>query len=280
MREIKISPLNFKGKFSEGLESVIYNYEDKELYNKEVLYKRYRAVEYIRKFNPSLDSNMYNNKRDKILMIPHLKCFFDEVKILDIGIEYDKPLGYTLEKSHLKPIVSRYETFTDDQGKEVQKLIYYTPNRVEMSLSDKIKYLKMIKEKVVKFNDSEVYVGDFNYENFLVNNSLDAMKFCDLDNLKIWSHDFDNKTASVKVYEDACLKDDYRAKNIEGLDSFCLNIFTLALLSNEPNFKILRNLENIELPEILNDYPNEDILYDMKHLDKTYKPRFLIDIFK
>ena len=279
MREIKINPHNFKGKFNEGLESVIYNYQDDNLYDKEVLYKRYRAVEYIRGFNSSVSDNMYQNKKEKILMIPHLKCFSDEVKILDIGIENNKPLGYTLNKSHLKPITAKYEIFKDEKGNEVEKLIYYRPDRKEMSLSDKIKYLKMLKDKVVKFNDSDVYIGDFNYENFLVNNSLDAMKLCDLDNLKIWSHDFDNKTASVKKYEEVCLKNDYRENNIEGLDSFCLNVFTIALLSNEPNFIILRNLDKIELPNILDDYPNRDILDDMKHLDKTYKPRFLVDIY-
>lgn len=279
MREIRIRTLNFKGKFSEGLESVIYNYQDNELYDKEVLYKRFRAVEYIRGFNPSVSDDMYQNKKEKIIIMSDLKCFADEVKILDIGIENNKPLGYTLSKSHLKPILSRYEKFKDEKGNDVTKLIYYKPNRKEMSLSDKIKYLKLLKEKVVKLNDSDVYIGDFNYENFLVNNSLDSMKLCDLDNLKMGSHDFDNKTASVKKYEEVCLKKDYRDNNIEGLDSFCLNIFTLALLSNESNFTILNNLDNLELPEILDNYPNRDILKDMKHLDKTYKPRFLVDIY-
>ena len=42
---------------------------------------------------------------------------------------------------------------------------------------------------------------------------------------------------------------------------------------------ILRNIENIELPEILQEYPNEEILDSIKHLDKSYQPRYLIDIF-
>lgn len=71
-----------------------------------------------------------------------------------------------------------------------------------------------------------------------------------------------------------------KEKNLEGLDSFCLNIFTLALFSNEPNFNILRNLDKVELPKILDEFPNQEILYEMKHLNKSYKPRYLIDIFK
>ena len=73
--------------------------------------------------------------------------------------------------------------------------------------------LKLLKEKVEKFNESEVFIGDFNYENFLVSNEFDRMIFCDLDNLKIWSHDFDNKTASVQAYEKACLYGNNKEKN-------------------------------------------------------------------
>ena len=280
MREIQIETKNFGDKFKEGLESILYYYNDPVYYDREVLYKRFRSVDYISNFNSDVSDNMFENKYDKILMIPTLNCFKDEVKILDIGIEYNKHLGYTMKKSSLNPIYSRYETFRTEDGKDIDKLIYYGPNRKELSTSDKIKYLKLMKEKIDKFNDSEVYIGDFNYENFLVSDNLDRMKLCDLDNLKIWSHDFDNKTASVKHYEEICMSEDNRTQNIEGLDSFCFNIFTLALFLNEPNFKILRNLEDIELPEILNSFPNEEIMESVKHLDKTYKPRYLIDIYK
>lgn len=279
MREIQIDTRKFGEKFKEGLESILYYYNDSNYYDNEVLYKRFRAVQYISNFNKDVSSDMFENKYEKILIIPTLKCFKDEVKILDIGIENNKHLGYTMKKSSLNPIHSRYEIYKNENDELINKLVYYGPNRKVLSTSDKIKYLKLMKEKIEKFNDSEVYIGDFNYENFLVSNDLDQMKLCDLDNLKMWSHDFDNKTASVKRYEEKCMTDDYRGKNIEGLDSFCFNIFTLALLSNESNFTILRDLENIELPEILKEYPNEEILESVKHLDKTYKPRYFIDIF-
>jgi hypothetical protein len=120
----------------------------------------------------------------------------------------------------------------------------------------------MLKEKVVKFNDKEVYIGDFNYENFLVDNSLDKMKLCDLDNLKIWSHDFDNKTASVKKYEEVCMKKDDPNQNIDGLDSYCFNIFTLSLLLNQANFTTLRNIENTKLPEEFDNFENNEIIMD------------------
>lgn len=279
MREIQIETKNFGEKFKEGLESIIYYYNDPNYYNQDVLYKRFRSVDYIRNFNTDTSDNMYENKYEKVLIIPTLTCFKDEIKILDIGVEYNKHLGYTMQKSYLNPICSRYESFKDEKGNTCTKLVYYGPNRKELSTSDKIQYLKLMKEKIDKFNESEVYIGDFNYENFLVSDNLDCMKLCDLDNLKMWSHDFDNKTASVKMYEEKCMSGDKKLQNIEGLDSFCFNIFTLSLLLNESNFNILRNIENIELPEILDSYPNGEIMESIKHLNKSYKPKYLIDIF-
>ena len=280
MWEIDIETKNFGEKFKEGLESVIYYYIDHEIYSDVVLYKRFRSVEYIQNFNEDVSDNMFENKYDKILIIPSLKCFKDEIKILNVGNEKGKHLGYIMRKSSLNPICSRYEKFKDSNGNVMNKLIYYGPNRKELSTSDKIKYLKLIKEKIDKLNASEVYIGDFNYENFLVSNDLSRMKLCDLDNLKIWSHDFDNKTASVKKYEKCCFSDDNRNFAYDGLDSFCFNIFTLSLLLNQSNFDTLRNLDNIELPEILDEFPNREIMESIKHLDKTYKPRYLIDIYK
>jgi len=280
MLEIPIKTKYFGDKFKEGLESIIYYYFDPEYYDNEVLYKRFRSVNFISNFNSDVSDDMYQNKREKVSIIPSLNCLKDEIRILHMGIEYDKPLGYTMKKSTLSPIFARYEKFIGQDGKNVDKLVYYGPNRKELSTSDKIKYLRLMKEKIDIVNSSEVYIGDFNYENFLVSNNLDHMVLCDLDNLKIWSHDFDNKTASVKKYEECCMTGDIKSYNTEGLDTFCFNIFTLALLTNEANFGILRNLENIELPEILDEFPNREILDSMKHLDKSYKSKCLVDIFK
>lgn len=279
MREIRINPRNFEEKFKEGLESIIYYYNDKNYYDEQVLYKRFRSIEYIRQYNMNISDNMIKNKYEKILMIPTLNCFKDEIKILDVGEERNKIQGYTMKKSNLRPVTARYINYKTEDNKILNKLVYHSPKRVELSTSDKIKYLKLIKEKIDKLNANDVYIGDFNYENFLVDDDIKHIQLCDLDNLKIWSHDFDNKTASVIKYENECMKED-KNLNIEGLDSFCFNIFTLSLLTNESNFYTLKTIKTLELPEILDEYPNREIMDSIKHLDKTYKPRYLIDIFK
>ena len=42
MKDIKINVRNIDEKFKEGLESTVYYYNDKELYDTPVLYKRYK----------------------------------------------------------------------------------------------------------------------------------------------------------------------------------------------------------------------------------------------
>lgn len=275
MKEIKINVRNFKEQFESGLESIIYYYEDKDAYSDRVLYKRFRSIEFIRNYNSDIKSDMLKNKYEKILMIPTLNCFKDEVKLLDVGFENDRFAGYTMRKSNLKPIKAYHRILKNG----TYELIYHKSDKEELTFKEKINYLKLLREKIEKLNNMDVYIGDFNYENFLISDEVDKMILCDLDNLKIWSHDFDNKTASVKKYEEICMNND-SSYNLEGLDSFCFNIFTLSILLNQANFTTLRHLDEIKLPKEIDSFENNDILESIKKLDKSYKPRFLIDKFR
>lgn len=275
MKEINIDVRNFKEKFEEGLESIIYYYFDSNYYLDDVLYKRFRSVEYIRNYNNDISPDMLKNKYEKILMISSLNCLKDEVKLLDVGFEKDKFSGYTMKKSSLKPLKAAHKILDDGS----YQLTYHKSNGLSLTFKDKINYLKLLREKIEKLNNMDVYIGDFNYENFLVSNNMDKIVLCDLDNLKMWSHDFDNKTASVKKYEEACMNTNNNT-NIDGLDSFCFNIFTLSLILNQSNFTTLRHIDELKLPKELDNFENNEILDSMKHLDKTYKPRYIIDKFR
>lgn len=269
MENIKINTKNIKEKFKEGLESTIYHYEDPELYKDPVLYKRYKSIEYIRDYYADVSKNMKENKKNKLNLIPYLKCFKDEVKILDIGYEKRHFYGYTMIESDLQPIKSSCWINNKFSKK------YLKPNGEELTLEEKIEYLKLIREKIEKFNKKDIYIGNFNYDNFLVSDDLKEIKLCDLDNFKIEDYDFDCKTDSVKKYEEI-----FGIDNLEGIDSYCFNIFTLAILYDKSNFTIFRNLNDIELPEVLESYENDAILGSIKKLDKSYTPGFLIDKFK
>ena len=287
MREIDINVRNLKDKFEQGLESIIYYYFDPEHYSEVVLYKRFRSIEYIREYNSDISYDMLENKYSKICMIPS-SCLKDEVKLIDIGLEKGKFSGYTMRKSSLTPIKAAWKKIDD---KNNFKLVYYKlddkevgldgkPKYIEMTFADKIKYLKLLREKIEILNEKDIYIGDFNYENFLVSGKLDKMVLCDLDNLKIGELDFDNKTASVKKYEETCMEKNNVNSNKEGLDSYCFNIFTLSILLDQANFTTLRNIESIELPKEIASFENNEIMESIKHLDKSYKPRFLIDKFR
>lgn len=275
MKKINIDVHKLREKFEEGLESIIYYYNDSESYTDTVLYKRFRSIEYIRNYNDDISPDMMNNKYEKILTIPTLNCLKDEVKLIDIGYENDKFSGYTMRQSSLKPLRASHKIVNNNYV-----LTYHKPNGEELSFKDKIKYLKLLREKIEKLNDMDVYIGDFNYENFLITDEMDKMILCDLDNLKMWSHDFDNKTASVKKYESSCMNEGYTKGNIDGLDSYCFNIFTLSLLLNQSNFSTLRNIQDIVLPKELESFENNEIIESVKKLDKSYKPRYLIDKFR
>ena len=61
MLEIPIKTKYFGDKFKEGLESIIYYYFDPEYYDNEVLYKRFRSVNFISNFNSDVSDDMYQN---------------------------------------------------------------------------------------------------------------------------------------------------------------------------------------------------------------------------
>ena len=279
MREVKISARNFKESIGDGLESVIYLYEDVNYYDHQVLYKRFRSYDYIKEYNTYYSENSRQNKYEKIQIIPSLNCFKDEVQIMDIGMEYGKFQGYVMKKCPLKPIKAEYILYECEHDENIPRRIYFDCDGKELTIEQKIRYLKLIKEKIVKLNNSDVYIGDFNFANFLTNKNIDIVKLCDLDSLKIGSHDFDNKHPSTVAYEKVCMPKNDTNPNVEGLDSFCFNIFTLALLTNQSNYRILKHIDEVKLPKILDKFPNQEILEDIKHLKKSYKPRYFIDIF-
>ena len=266
MENIKINLKKIEEQFSEGLESTIYNYNDPNQYKGNVLYKRFKSIKHIKYYYNDISKEMYKNKREKLEIISKSKCFSNEIKALDAGYENGKFSGYTMLESELSPIKAKYWINNKYDKK------YLKPSDEPLTIDDKIKYLKLLREKIDILNKHKIYIGNFNYDNFLVSNDMELMQLCDLDNFKIGNLDFDSKTDSVKKYESVIKEDE-----IGGLDSYCFNIFTLAILYDRSNFTILRNLQDIELPRVLESEENYEILESIKKLNNSYKPKFLID---
>ena len=281
MQNIPIYPRNIISEFKSGVESVVYYYEDKEYYDSPVLLKKYRSSRYLKDYRGIiLDSNVLENKYNKIVIITSSSCLKDEVKILDAGFIDGEFKCYTMKKSDLSPINIKYFTYNDENGKPNFYIKYVDKNGKSLSLSEKIKYLKLLREKIELLNRNDVYIGDYNCDNFLVSSDFSQMQLCDLDNLKVGSHDFDLKHKFVEYYESKFCNGQKRIEEYDGLDSYCFNLFTIAFLSDKKNNEVFSNIDNIKLPEVLQKFPNEEILESVKHLDKTYKPRYFIDSIK
>ena len=190
----------------------------------------------------TISENELKNKENKLDIIKNLECLKDEIKIYDKVYENGIFKGYTMEKCKYKRISS------NDR------------------LKHKVKYLQLIKEKLINLNENGVFIGDFNAKNFFIspNNSI---KMCDLDNLRIFDYDFDTKNNSVKRFEFRCNKKEY-------IDSYCFNIFTMRYLTIPlSDFELMTN----KLPYILNTKANKEIIDSMINLDDTYEKKYLID---
>ena len=116
---------------------------------------------------------------------------------------------------------------------------------------------------------SALFIGDFNQNNFLTDKNVSLVKLCDLDNLKIDGLDFDTKHRFVQYYESS-------DANINNIDSYCFNLFTIAYLNNY-DLGYFDYRGPLKLPKELKTKENMDICESMTHLDSSYVPKYLID---
>ena len=265
MKNLEFDEKNILRTFTmKGNESIIYLYNDQENYKNNVLLKYFRnkdTEDEIEKFFlMTLDYNDFihdsgliideaslENKRKKIELIPNIKELNDEVKILDCIYKNNEFKGYTMELEDMKPI----DMFS--------------------SKRKKIKWLKLLKEKIQLLNSCGIYIGDCNQNNFLVSKDGKTIKLCDLDNLRIGNLDFDSRHNFVNKFENKCKKKEY-------IDSYCFNMFTISFLAKVVND--IYYIENCNIPNFLNTKENRNIYDSMINLDDSYQYKFLIDNIK
>ncbi|MBQ9023769.1 MAG: hypothetical protein IJ105_00950 [Bacilli bacterium] len=255
--KIKIFDDDMKYVFNDiGVESVIFYYKK----YKDILLKYFRdekinREQYLRDLADYeiprktliFPKNRLENKEKKIETIKNRKSLKDEVEIISPAYYENEFKGYLMKKENLK-----YLNVLENKKK-------------------KIKYLKLIREKIELLNNDGIFIGDFNENNFLTNKDITILKLCDLDNLRIDNYNFDTEHIFVKKYEKTNAKKEY-------IDSYCFNMFTIAYL-NKINLGYFV-LNNQKLPRILGTKENEEILESMKNLDSSYQYKFLIDNIK
>ena len=245
-----------------GVESIIFYYDDERLLkyfrDKEIKEKQIQKdlrdpfLDYPRKVK-DFPKESLPNKEKKIKLLDQKKNIEDEVKILGPAYQDGKFKGYIMNKEDLKKLDMLPEHFSDR---------FILRKR-------KIALLKLIREKIEKLNAEGIFIGDFNQNNFLTDKNVSLVKLCDLDNLKIDGLDFDTKHRFVQYYESS-------DANINNIDSYCFNLFTIAYLNNY-DLGYFDYRGPLKLPKELKTKENMDICESMTHLDSSYVPKYLID---
>lgn len=191
-----------------------------------------------------LPTEQLDNKRRKIEQLKELQS---DIELLDLVYSGDDFIGYTMKRYDYNNLSS----FT--------------------SKKEKIKHLKMLKDKVEDFNKKGIFIGNFNETNLLLSPDKKNIKICAIDNLKVDDIDFDIETENIRRYK-------RKGANPEFIDSYCFNMFTLAYFAKYAAGYF--DIYDFELPREFRTYENEKILYDMKHLTKNYKKDYFIDHLK
>ena len=264
---------------------------EKIIFNKENL---------IKGFNYGIESELYlYNDNGEIVVLKKFKDKYDlRSKVQKARDEIDLKSGRKKE-SDLKGVIPFTDEIRENKIKkleiihdndlfkdevQVKKLVYdengtfigYTMKYEELKSADmntrkkyKIMQLKKLKERVIEFNKNGIYYGDFNERNLLC--TKDICKLCDLDNIKIGDLDFDLKSISQLDYEK-------KWTNLEYLDNYCFNIFTISYLYKihlpYTEFFISQN----GLPFRMRTEKNVEIAKKMLSLKQDYnETEFLID---
>lgn len=239
MKRIELNRNNIIKKIDEGMESVIYIYKDGSNVCCLKLLKKYIELS-IQKIE--IPEETFENKRKKIEIINNNPLFSDEVRPISLVYENGIFLGYTMELENYKTA----EVFD--------------------SRKKKIEILRKYKEKIEKFNEHGIYIGDISENNIFVTEN--GIKLCDLDNIRIGNLDFDIKNCFQKEY----LKSD---EGIENIDKYTFNLFTICYLSKTVSVFVNSYLKKGKLPRPINSNRNYELIKD-----KNYTEDYFIDNLK
>lgn len=239
MKRIELNRNNIIKKIDEGMESVIYIYKDGSNICCIKLLKKYIELP-TQKIE--IPEETFENKRKKIEIINNDPLFSDEVRPISLVYENGMFLGYTMELENYKTA----EVFD--------------------SRKKKIEILRKYKEKIEKFNEHGIYIGDISENNIFVTEN--GIKLCDLDNIRIGNLDFDIKNCFQKEY----LRE---YEGIENIDKYTFNLFTIGYLSKIVSVFVDSYLKEGKLPKPINSKRNLELIKD-----KNYTEDYFIDNLK
>lgn len=171
------------------------------------------------------------NKEIKLIILKNEEVLKNDIKILNRMYYMGKFIGFT----------SVYEPYEPVSSFDKKK--------------DKLIVLKALQEKYEELNKRNIYIGDFNSNNFCMANK--GIKLYDIDNYRIDNLDFNEYSLSMKKYFSKCSK-------IENIDFYCYNYYVLKYLSNYQLESILTGTAIPYFPKYLR---TKEILNFINYLD-------------
>lgn len=228
-----------------GAEGIVYLYKDN---GEEVALKIYNRID-------SDHERANENKELKLLTFKNELLLQNDIKLLNRVYSMGKFIGFTSVYDPYMPL-----SFIDKRDKKIQ-------------------VLKLIRDRYEELNKHDIYIGDFNIDNFSLKDN--RIKLYDIDNFRIGDLDFNIVDAAMMEYRNKC-------KYIENIDYFCFNYFALGLISSVEVEAILsgygrkefpRELKTKEVQEFINmlDNFNDNTIIERT---KDGKPKTLLNLLK
>lgn len=234
LKFIELNKNNIIKKLKEGIESITYVYKEESNYYCLKLFKKQINFS---DHQINVSKEVLENKRKKIEIINEDPIFFDEVRPIALVYENGEFVGYIMELDY-----SKSASFFDKRKKKVE-------------------ILKKYKEKIEKFNKKGIYVGDISENNILVFNN--GIKLCDLDNIKIGDLGFDIQNYFQKRYFETY-------GNIEYIDRYTFNLFTISYLSKIIPSYIDNYLIEGKLPKPINSERNFQLIKQRNYIEDYF----------
>lgn len=208
------------------------------------------SIVFLKRFR-SNDELLLNNKFNKLGFITSTGIFNNEVEVLGAAIEDGKFVGYFMkyDPNYIKPI------------------------NIGLDLNTKIHLLRILREKIEILNSYNIFILDFNDGNFLMNNSADNIKLCDLDNFQIGNMKSDLISDVAQDYLNS-------ENNARYVDNYCFNLYTLSLISGIIMPYIFDYIHSGKIPKCLDTKENIEFIKTLRLYSNKYQKGYLIDNIK
>ena len=233
------------GIFNEGSESTVFQYVDKSGMEVALKFLKKEFVTPIK--TETIPYETFLNKERKLLLLNQSEFLYDDEKPIDLYYIDDKFIGYSMPVDKYKGLDQFYSS----------------------SKKEKLVLLKELKQKIEFLNKNNIYIGDFNTNNFGIRKN-GSIKLRDIDNFSIGGLSFDRSTNLVKEYIKKC-------SNIKNIDNYSFNYFSIGFYTSQTPSSLERYLKEKGLPKKLDTEENKQLLEDLENINDDYEQRYLID---